>query len=479
VFDVQRVAGGQIHTHGFHAMIEDELVTNTLEKIDPADLPAQDLGFADRFPRNLEDYPRSQAAFAGRAPEVLQATWRMIREPQGIARTEQSQHAAIWNPDSPRKYLRMHLLGQAGERVISAWNYCRQWSYGWTAVHTRRHGEDLESVFTAILEPYAGEPVIRDLRALAVADNEADALRAVAVQVQTVRGATDVLFADGRPATLRQVGDDMVFAGEFAFVSVLDGALRLATLTGGTRLEHPRVTILPASAQYEGRILASDYDARTFIVDQAWDHPALLAGRVFEVGVPGRMTTYTIASAAPSEHGTAVTVTEASTFYQSRVFEVDAEQQIVVCALGFSQNERAPMPGIDKHWVAMTEDGQHQWRAEYLGDTDGSGRYRFRMDGPVHADQFAGNQGLVLREYGVGDTVRLSTFAALRQVTAGEYALSADTAVQIFWPGAKAIEKQAADGAWQPVTADASDGGLRMQVSAGQLAGGPLLLRVR
>ena len=61
------------------------------------------------------------------------------------------------------------------------------------------------SAFVALVEPYAGQPFITAQRTLPVTGNEADALRAVAVEVKTANGRTDLCFADGRPEKTRRV----------------------------------------------------------------------------------------------------------------------------------------------------------------------------------------------------------------------------------------------------------------------------------
>jgi hypothetical protein len=479
VFDVQRVVGGSQHAHAFHAMIEDELACNVENRSGLAELTGEAAELARRFPSDVEGLPRSDAGFAGTAPAVLQATWRMNRTKQGHALTEERMHKAIWDPEGPRKYTRLHLLGQQGAPVFSGYNHCRQWKYGWTSIQTMRQGADakLESVFPALIEPYAGEPIIVDRQLLEIPDNDTDAQRAVAVAVKTRQGHSDILFADGRPEKERTVGD-LTVSAEFAFISRDETGVRVATVTGG-RLAAPDVVLTPAAALLTGTVTATDYGARSLQLDSAWPAPQLLAGQVFEVGVAGHWTTYTTAAAAAAEGGTRLTMTEGAQFYLSRVSKVDEAAQIVTCGLGFTHNEKHPNPGVDRHWVASTEDGSRFWRAQYLGDPAGLSRYSFKLDGPVTAAAFAGGKGLALWEYGAGDTVRLRAAAGLRRVRKGVYRMTANVPVTVALRGTS-LEWSADGQSWQAVPSASREAGLvRAELSADMLAAGGRLAWLR
>jgi hypothetical protein len=72
------------------------------------------------------------------------------------------------------------------------------------------------------------------------------------------------------------------------------------------------------------------------------------------------------------------------------------------------------------------------WRAEYLGGSRDEGRYSFRLTGgPVQRSDFGPNGALRLWEYGVGDTVRQSTFASLQRVQPNIYEVQANVACRI------------------------------------------------
>ena len=434
VFDVVRVSGGQTHTYCFHATVEDELVTNTAQKADSQNLPEADAEYLRMF-----KIPENNSA--GVAPDVVEATWRLCRgvtvEGGRSFGSEQSLAQAIWSPDSMRKYTKLHLFGHGGDRMMTGALLCRQWGYRFTNLFVQQRSQaEADAVFPAIVEPYVGEPFIASRRSLTVKDNEKDALRAVALEVKTKNGHSDIVFADGRPDRVREV-EGLKAAAEFACVSVDAIGLRVATLTGGTLLETAGVALKPAARERSAKVTKADYADRKLTLDGNWAAAPLMAGRVFEVGVPGHRTSYTVARAETAGGGTQITTTGASDFYCSRVLDVDPQERKVQCALSIPFTEKRPCPGQDKSWVATNESRTKFWRADYLGPVSEDGRVEFKLDGPVSAADFGQAGALRLWEYGPGDTVRQSTFAALRRVEPGVYELTADVDVEVRLPDGK------------------------------------------
>ena len=154
--------------------------------------------------------------FAGDAPVVLEATWRYAHD--GKTGSEQKMLRANFEADGPRKFTRLHLLDAAGTRALQAQGASLHdpIPHRYTCLLAQRRGKQLESAFPALIEPYAGEPFILGCQLLPVADNEPDALRAVAVEVRTAAGHTDLCFADGPPEKTRTLGGFRA-AGQFAY----------------------------------------------------------------------------------------------------------------------------------------------------------------------------------------------------------------------------------------------------------------------
>ena len=455
VFDVVRVAGGKTHTYCFHGPVEHELKTNLQETVAWEAMSEQDKGF-------LAEFRKTKRSFAGDAPGIVQADWVLART--GGFGSEQSIAPVIWDPQSPQKSTRLHVLGQKGARVLSGWLDCFQWKYGFTNLYVqRRSAAEQESVFPALIEPYVGEPFITERRLLDIPGNEPDARRAVAVEIKTTNGHTDSCFTDGRPEKTRTAGP-LEAAAEFAFYSVDGQGLRLASITGGTRLAAPDVILRPAAVERTGKVVKAEPNARTMVLDTTW--PAgLLMGRTFEVGVPGHWTTYTIRDVTPAPNGCALLVEAGADYYRSRVVEVDAAGGTVQCGVGLP----AKGLGVDKGWVASNEGRTKFWRAEYLGGSRDDARYGFKLTGaPVTSEDFGRDRSLCLWEYGEGDVVRQSTFASLRRVEPGVFELEADVDVSASLKCA-ALESSADRRTWSPVKAEKNGEWLVVPLAPGRM----------
>jgi HEAT repeat protein len=455
VFDVVRLSGGKRHTYNFHAALDDEFLCNAADKAP-----------SDRGKR--EGFATSAQGFTGTAPEVLTATWRMRREPMGTALGEQSM-APWFDAKSPRKFTRLHLPGWKGARVYTDWTFCKQWNYGFTNLYTVHETEqDSDALFPAIIEPYVGAPFIDSVRLLPVEGNEADASAAVAVEVRTVDGRTDFLFADGRPEKTRRAGAASA-SGEFAFAGEDKDGLRLAALSGGTLLQTPSLTLKTAAREHVAKITKVDHAARTISVAPAL--PPLLSGeRALEITSGTRGTSFM----ATKIQGAQVAFPETAGHYASRIIEVDTAAQVVHCALPLPY----PTPGQERGLVASDRDLKKTWRVDYLGGDAATGRFSFKLDGPVTEADFGASQSFRVWEYGVGDTVRQPAAVTLRRVGAGVFELTTDTALTLALKGA-ALELSREAQTWTPLKCSAAAGMVEAVVTPADLAEGRAYVRVK
>ena len=448
VFDVVRVAGGKRHTYCFHANLSDEVKHNLENAVAIEEAPAKDLRYVGRM---------AGERLAGDAPEHLELTWRL----------EPRQVKADLRPNEPEPgayCTRLHVLGEKGARVLRGSLNCVKWGYRipMAFIQRRSDNEDdpqaagtLESAFAAIIEPYVGKPIIEEIATLPVADNEADALRAVALTVRTAGGNTDICFADGRPEKTRRIQQDIAIAGEFACISTDADGLRQAALTGGTLLETPFVTLRPAAREYVGTVRKVDYLKKTMWIDQAW--PAFDGrGRAFtfEVGTGNHWTCYTAVQVRPEKNATAITVQRGADYYLSRVKDIDEKTNTVYASLSFGSGREGieATPGIDRDWVASNEEATKFWRAEYLSGDRSTNRFGFRLTGaPAKMSDFGRTKGFRLWEYGPGDTVRHSTSASIRRVEPGVFKLEADVGVIVALRG-KSLAMSPDGKTWQALS---------------------------
>lgn len=469
VFDVFRVSGGQTHTYCFHGPVCDELTVNGTGRR-PVVRPVE-----GQTPDADQEYLRPFHAatdtwFAADAPATLEATWRYTRTGGG---SEGTMAGRNYDTNSPRKFTRLHLLDAAGLRVLEGAYNCHNNGYRLHNVFAQKRGAegaDLESAFTALIEPYVGEPFIEAARMLEIAENEADAQRAVAVEVKTRNGHTDLLMADGRPEmrrTVRHAAGDIVFSGESGFYSTDAQGLRLVALTGGTTIEGPELKLKAAAAEFRGLVRKADYLTKTVELDGNW--PTALSGRILEIGTSNRTTSYTLTGVRASRGQTTLTLDGGADFLQALVEEVDPTNGVVLCAIKPALGKRA---GLDRDFTASNDQRTQWWRADYLDN----GRWQL-TGAPVKEADFEPSRFLRLWEYGVGDTVRCSTDAALERVEPGVYALSGSVDVTVGLK-AKGLEISTNRAQWEQVKGRTDGVWFEGAIALGSRSGDRVYLRL-
>ncbi len=460
VFDVFRVAGGSAHLYNFHGPIEDEFRWNvTAEKPVAEEKEIYDISTDAKILSLFSAAESQPTKFSGDTPGIFEATWRLTRE--GKWGTEQQYLGANFNPDGPRKFTRLHLLGADGMRALRADVFSIQLGYRFTTTSAIRRGQNLQSAFAAIIEPYAGEPFITSLKLLEVTDNETDAQRAVAVEVKTTNGHTDVNLADGRPDKTRTIGA-ISFAGEYGLVSTDEKGLRQATLSGGTMLASPEVRLAPARREYTATVAKVDYLRKQLTLDSPL--PAASAGRVFQIGSPAKWTSYT----SQKIDGQLVTVTQGADFLRSSVQEVSADGSAVTVALNTPLDFGGLLPSAG--WTVSNDDASKTWRPKSIGGN------KYLFEEPVKKEDFGPDGVLRVWEYGSGDQVCLSTFASLRRLEDGIYELTGDVTVQMALK-AKKILSSTDQKSWVQVKGMEKNGLYEISLDLGKLTG-PLYLKV-
>ncbi len=450
VFDVFRAGGGRQLTYAFHGPLNDDFTWNATNVTPGTQAVAEEAELLAKF-RLMPDLN-----LAGDAPAVFEATWRMALDVDGPGQGEREMAGKNFVPDGPRKYTRLHVLGLRDARALRGEVVCRQWNYHFSHVMLRRSLAENSpgDLFAAIIEPYAGEPFITARRELAVAGNEQDTQRAVAVEIRTRNGHRDVGFADGRPDRLREVSDaGLKVAGEFAFYSTDAGGLWQATLVGGQRLEAAEVRLVPAAPQRSGRVVRADYLTKRLWIDQAW--PDRRTPAAFEIGVPGHQTTYTAVSVQPADRGSLLTLDRGADYFRSQIAEIDTAEGTVTTTL------RPLVEQIDHDrdgWIASDDEQKTFWRARYLGNR------RFQLTGPAVTQGVFGSAGVLrLWECGVGDCVRQSTSVSVRRVADGVFELNTDVAVSVGLRGRK-LDIELGGQAGSRSTAAAVDGWLSVEL---------------
>ena len=473
VVDFFRVSGGKLHTYCFHGPVEDDFQWNATD-VKPVDhvkavfdteTPA---GYLSVF----EEEKESKAM--GIAPAELEATWRYLRgnDPKKPAiGSEEQMLGKNFDPASPRKFTRLTVFDTAGDQVLKAKISCIKepifYKFTDLMLQRRTKGSSLDSVFAAVIEPYAGEPFITSKRLLKIDDNDGVAKRAAAIEVETKNGRRDVTIADLQPAKTRTVqatGGTIRSAAEFAFASTDADGLRLATLTGGTLLETPTVRLAVPSAEFTGVIGKTDFYGMSFLTDTPI--PQLCAGDLVEILAPGRPTAFTLASVKPDGKGSLLTTTRSGNIYRSETGEVTPEAKTI--------GIKASLPPTLESVAGLTlsnENGDKSWTVRSLNGG------KIRVDGPITAADFEPANYLRLWEYGPGAKFRIATDAALNRVSPDTFAVSANTPFNLSLKGSRLETSDDGGKSWQPLNAAARDGWVEATVTEALLTK-PLLVRV-
>ena len=120
-----------------------------------------------------------------------------------------------------------------------------------------REGNDLASLFTTIIEPYAGKPLVASARLLPLV-NPPPGLLAAAVEVVLADGRVDTVVCCEEPG--RVTAGDISLDGTFAVVARRNGQVEFAKLVAGTRLTAPGLALTCPAAFVAGKVRAVNAD---------------------------------------------------------------------------------------------------------------------------------------------------------------------------------------------------------------------------
>jgi len=388
LFDVFRVIGGKVHTYNFHGApcTLEAFRINTEMKEATSDAAVAYLA------KHKEGTRRE-----GKAPAMLEADWPMD------ANLQQSYQGASYQKDS-RATMRLTLFGREGEDVFVGNTFSDVYAYNFPILHVqgRQEQEGRQSVYPALMEPFAGEPLIVAKRLLAVTQKASGARAGVALAVVTRNGFNDRLYASATPDDVAQIEGGWRVAGRFGYVSTDKDGLRLAHLVGGTELSAAEVTIQTERARWTGTIRAVDYANRAFTVDQALP-ASLLKGHWVCIDNGRLIHNFRLSDLKVVGGETRITHEKTAQYYQSAIVnvnpaastvEVEIEPPVFGCDPNFASGTTVTNERQDKYWKATLREGDrwmHIGHPGYRGsfpnkcsladfpDADGDGRRIVRL----------------------------------------------------------------------------------------------------
>ena len=148
-----------------------------------------------------------------------------------------------------------------------------------------RLGEDMESQFVTVLEPYDATPFIKQVRRLKV-EHDADANSVVAVAIEMLDGTTDILI-NCEERTAVEVEGGIEFDGQFGMIRLVNGEVKLMRMSNATLLKMGEVALKAEVAAYEGtvsKIDASDPQNNLVMLDPPLPDDAEFVGQTIHFG---------------------------------------------------------------------------------------------------------------------------------------------------------------------------------------------------
>ncbi len=460
-------AHGKNVAYNFHGPTDDEFTTN----VQPGQL-------VDKDQEMLKDYVVEGQQWGGTiGEENLVATWRMAREPQKFVEPERGSYVTpasephilgeAYDPASPRKYLRVHVLGQKGQRFLTGlWVSAppREVGDAYRQAHVVREAEK-SSLFAAVWEPYAGTPVIKSAR---LEGDQTNADSPAAVHVETVDGIRDTIYASPTPDKLTALSGGMRVMAQYAYFSEDASGLRQASVVEGETLETRLLEIRPDVARWKAEITDIDHLEKTATLDRALPEK-LLDGAFYEVGRPEsreeyikpKWTSFEAVTVKPGSGGQSILHwRKGADVMSGKIAKVERRESNCV-DLTFDR-------GFETCAFVTNSERKKLWRAQRTGRT-------IRVSGGDISDEdFKVGQRIYGYEVGPGDTWRVATKVSLRRESPGIYRLQANTGCELRLAGQATWSN---DGkTWMPIPA--GQGGRAVwKVTEAQLQAGAVYLK--
>jgi hypothetical protein len=428
VFDVQRTAGGKLHTWCFHGTISDGFEWNA-GRFDPK-LQEGETHYLRRFLQG------DHVKFSGAAPSTLVATWRVRREPHtlkatsrdGVALTmaqkggEELMLGGAFDPTGPRRFTRVHLVNHGASRALVGHPQpnVEAVEQTWPFLFVQRTAEkDLQTVFASVIEPFAGQAFIRQVVPVPTGDESNDSARAVAVRVELVDGRTDLHYSDER-GEARSVGDVSV-QGRSAAVRTGPKGLEWLELVEGQRLAGPWGELTMPAASRKARVTGVDYLSREVRIegtDEALG--GVWKGQQVEFGNDEHRTSYTVTQSRRDGAQMWLTLDKSLDLSYARIVSVDpGKREVEVTVVPGTVSHKGMSSGL----TCTVGDGSRAWRCR----VSGSAKRTYQMDSPFDASDFPVGSVLRLWELGVGDEARLVNHARVRRAAGQGWEVTSNT----------------------------------------------------
>ncbi len=274
VLDVFRARGGRNHRLSWHGAAETAKVAGlALAKQEAGTFAGPDVPFAKLDGDRASFYRQSGFTYlygvertTGRVDTPYTVDWK-IEDKRGRVKEGQEPH------------LRLHALTPCDEVALATGDSPHRFMRPRYLIQSRL-GEDVQSQFVNVLEPYNKVPFIRQVRQLKV-EHHADKNAVAAVAVELADGRTDILVSSELPTAVKVEGG-VVFNGTFGMIRFIQGKADCMRMIGGTLLAHGDEKLTGERPVWRGkvtRIDASDAKNHLVFLDPPLPQNAALVGR--------------------------------------------------------------------------------------------------------------------------------------------------------------------------------------------------------
>lgn len=286
VIDLFKVEGGNDHLYSFHG--PPGKITNTGLKLN-----AQSTGTyageniekgiaANGFPKGYSFFYNVQRDMAPPSQFILD--WKAETGYRGLKEDE-------------NVHLRMYALSPSDDVAIADGDPPQNKAgnpekLGYVLMH--RKGENLNSTFVSVFEPYRNSPFIKSVKRISNG-NEAQ----IALEIEHMNGNIDYVLYNAETDKLMKLPGSISMSGNIGFIRKQNNQVNKAILVNGTTLNHGSLN-LKSDGQIRGKIVKMNKNpsgSGWVLVDQALPQNGSLNGEQLIISTKGeRDATYTIKS---------------------------------------------------------------------------------------------------------------------------------------------------------------------------------------
>ena len=176
-------------------------------------------------------------------------------------------------------HLRLHGLTPCDEVALATGDSPRKMQCPRYLLQSRL-GQDVQSQFVNVLEPYDRKPFVERVRPLVV-EHADDSQAVAAVAVELIDGRTDIFISCERPTEVTVEGG-IRFDGSFGMIRVAGAEVELMRMVGGTHLLYGDAELTVEQAVWRGKVAgvdASDPEDNRVTLDPPLPEDAGLVGR--------------------------------------------------------------------------------------------------------------------------------------------------------------------------------------------------------